>query len=41
MFLVCMFDLWGVDEGMTRSEEGEEESEEDGETDGNTQRSPD
>lgn len=34
MFLVCMFDLGRIDEGMARSEEGKEEGEEDGEAEG-------
>jgi hypothetical protein len=36
MFAVCMFDLGGVDEGVTRAKQREAQGEDDGETGGGT-----
>lgn len=37
MFAIGMFDLGGVDDGMTGTKEGEEQGEDDGETGGGGQ----
>lgn len=41
MFAIGMFDLGGVDDGMTGAKEGEEQGEDDGETGGGGQGGPD